>query len=233
MQSNHIYSHMYISDVFLIKYALAVSSAPLHRRTPSSLKTITNTNPTLGCLSDHLIVRRHTSSQLLLQHASIDVRDLLFAILALRLVIIILHGRLLGGLTRLALAQTGSRRSNQRHVLLHVAHVHFDLHLAALAQALHDKVAGATLLDGVDALDGVDGLRPQLAVVLERCAATLLKVQRRIDGQLLAGRLAERLRPAGLARVLALLERLVAFRAAEPEDLCEANGMRFGGLRLC
>lgn len=177
---------------------------------------------TLGRLGNHLIVvRRQSSGQLFLQNARIDVRDLL-AILAL-VVVVVLHGRLLGGLARLAFAQTGRRRSDQRHVLLHVAHVHFDLHLAALAQALHHKVAGAPLLDGVHTLDGVHRLRPQFAVVLERRAATLLEVQRRIDGQLLAGRLAERLRPAGLARVLALLEGLVAFRPAEAEDLRRAE----------
>jgi hypothetical protein len=55
------------------------------------------------------------------------------------------------------------------------------------------------------------GLLPEFPVVLRRLVASLFELERRVNGQLLAGRLAERFGPLGLARILLLLEVLVAF----------------------
>ncbi len=62
-------------------------------------------------------------------------------------------------------------------------------------------------------------LLPQLPVVLDWNVSPPLELEGRIDGQLLAGALAERLGPFGLAWILLLLKVLVALGATELEDL--------------
>ena len=52
---------------------------------------------------------------------------------------------------------------------------------------------------------------PEFSVVLDRLIPPLLELERRVDGQFLAGALPEGLGPLGLARVLLLFEVLGAF----------------------
>jgi len=80
-------------------------------------------------------------------------------------------------------------------------------------------LAGALLLDLRHPLDGLQSLLPGLAAVFDGHVAALLELEAGIDGQLLAGGLAVRLRPADLAGVLLPLEGLVALAPTEFEDL--------------
>ena len=65
------------------------------------------------------------------------------------------------------------------------------------------------------------GCFPQFPIILDGNIPPPLELEGRVDGELLAVALAEYLGPLGLARVLLLLEVLVALRSAEFEYLEE------------
>jgi len=115
--------------------------------------------------------------------------------------------------------ESGGRRSDEADVLGDFVGVVAPLNLLGLVVARRDELAGATAADLFDLLHGLDRLLPEIAVVLDGNIAALLELERRIDGQVLAGRLAERLSPFGLARVLLLFEGVAALGPAESEYL--------------
>merc|ERR1719458_2243489 len=118
----------------------------------------------------------------------------------------------------IGLLETSGGRFDEGQISLDLLNVLGILDLLCESHSLQDEVALPLVLDHLDPLHSIDALCPELAVVLDRHIAPLLKLERRIDRQLLAGRLTERLGPLRLAGVL-LLEVPVAFRPAKPEDL--------------
>lgn len=90
----------------------------------------------------------------------------------------------------------------------------------------------ALLSDLVDSLDGVDRLRPQLAVVFYWNIAALLEFEARIDRELFAGELAVNFRPLCLAGILLSVERFAALLPAESELLKRVVRLRWEVLDL-
>lgn len=91
-----------------------------------------------------------------------------------------------------------------------------------LLVASHSVLVEGTLSSLSDLLDSRHGLQrrlDQLSVVSDRNVSALGERQRRVDSQLLAGSLPERLRPLELSWVSSLLEVLVALGPAELELL--------------
>lgn len=82
------------------------------------------------------------------------------------------------------------------------------------------------MLDFVDLLHRLDRLVPQLAIVLDRDVAPLLELEARVDRQLLRVRLAVRLGPADLARVLLFVERTATLGPTESEHLTGVGGKK-------
>lgn len=75
----------------------------------------------------------------------------------------------------------------------------------------------AHLLNLAYTLHGLQRLGHQLAVVLHRSVARLLKLKRRVNANVLSVRASERLRPSHLSRIASQIEVLSALGAAETE----------------
>lgn len=84
----------------------------------------------------------------------------------------------------------------------------------------------AAFLDFVDPLDGLDGLRPQFAIVFDRRVSSLLEFEARIDCELLAGEFAVHFGPFCLTWVLLSVECFSALLSAESK-LLKRNFMKF------
>ena len=88
----------------------------------------------------------------------------------------------------------------------------------ALLESVEDVLILPPDFDLVDSLHRAQRLLPELSLVLDGHVAPLLQLEGRVDGEILAGGLSERLRPARLAGIALPLEEFVAFAAAEFED---------------
>lgn len=77
----------------------------------------------------------------------------------------------------------------------------------------------AALLYLIDALDGIDGFCPQLAVIFHGNISALLELKAGIDSELLAGKFAVNFRPLSLAGILLSVECFATLLAAESELL--------------
>lgn len=110
-------------------------------------------------------------------------------------------------------------RSDEAEVSLDFLDVPLFVELFALHQPVHDVVSLPSRFDFLDPLDRFDGVLPQLPVVFNGHVSPLFEFERWVDSQLFASSLAESLGPSGLPWVALLLEKLVTFRSAEPENL--------------
>lgn len=109
--------------------------------------------------------------------------------------------------------------SDEAEVSLHLLDVALLVELFAFHQPVHDIVALPFRLYFFNPLDRLNGVLPQFPVVLNRNVPSLLEFERWVNSQLFSGSLAESLRPSGLPWVTLLLEKLVALRFAESENL--------------
>lgn len=109
--------------------------------------------------------------------------------------------------------------SDEAKIPLDLLDVPLFVQLLALHQPVHDVMSLPFRLDFFDPLDSFHGVLPELPVVFNRNVPSLLEFKRWVNCQFFASSLAESLRPSGLPWVALLLEKLVAFRSAESENL--------------
>mmetsp|Transcript_21486 Transcript_21486/g.68631 ORF Transcript_21486/g.68631 Transcript_21486/m.68631 type:complete len:270 (-) Transcript_21486:74-883(-) len=110
-------------------------------------------------------------------------------------------------------------RHEQVQALLHLGEVALLGDIGVLLHPLVPEPLLARRLDRLHLLHRAHRLLHQVAVVLDRPVALALKVEGGVHRHLLARGPAEGLRPAQLARVELVFERLVALAPAEPERL--------------
>lgn len=116
------------------------------------------------------------------------------------------------------LLHTSSIGPDELQISVHLLHVPLLLDFASLPQPLHDEVRLSLLFDHLHLLHGLHGLQPDFTAVFDWAVSLLFELEGRVDGEFFAHGLSVGFGPFHLPRVLLLLERGVAFRAAELKD---------------